>query len=227
MIITPAILEREFAAIGRQAKRAAAAGFKRLHLDWCDGKYVPSTSWPFPEPRHDAAMLMLIRQDEGLPAWEHVDYEVDLMVEQPQNYLDDLMSAGFCAVIIHPRSLGADAVSAMATIVRQCEGRADIGLAYEYGDETNVLGILATYPGAIAWVQCMGNAKIGVQGTPFDEETFRHIRAIKATYPDMPVTLDIGVTLEIAQQAKEYGVERCIVGSSLWKSQDGSFEERG
>ena len=70
----------------------------------------------------------------------------------------------------------------------------------------------------------MGIAKIGFQGEPFDERVLEKIKDFRDEYVDVTISVDGGVSLESAPRLVEAGVNRFVVGSALWQSND--FEEK-
>src|SRR3989344_8364619 len=76
-----------------------------VQLDIMDGKFVPERTWPYPlarDPHFDA----IVDQEEGMPAWEDVNFEVDLMIENPELMVPKWISAGVSRAIVHVESMG-------------------------------------------------------------------------------------------------------------------------
>ena len=105
--IIPAILEKDFNEI--KNKLAFLRGkAKCVHLDFCDGVFVKTTTWPFEsalgrtlENIEDFDFLKIINEEEGMPYWEEFDFEFDLMVADALENFDIYMKLGPKRMIFH------------------------------------------------------------------------------------------------------------------------------
>ncbi len=84
MEIIPAIMPENFhhlrADVGIVADHVSV-----IQLDIMDGKFVPAKTWPYLRKVEEGAPTDVYFQaiqngDEGLPLWEKVDFELDLMI---------------------------------------------------------------------------------------------------------------------------------------------------
>ncbi|MDD5765198.1 MAG: ribulose-phosphate 3-epimerase [Candidatus Marinimicrobia bacterium] len=86
--IVPSLLSANFANLEQQIHLVETAGAKRLHIDVMDGHFVPNiTIGPL--------VVSAIRKITTL----HL--ETHLMIENPENYIPQFVSAGSDTVIIH------------------------------------------------------------------------------------------------------------------------------
>ncbi|MEK7501644.1 MAG: hypothetical protein AAB629_01845 [Patescibacteria group bacterium] len=206
--IIPAILPKTFKELEESV--ASIQGLvKSVQIDICDGKFVPNATWPY--RKRDDSFEMIIREQQGLPFWEKLDYEFDLMVSNPCEVVDDWVKAGATRIIIHAESEG------VAEAIKKLDNRVEVGLALNI--ETP---ISATEPfkEMIQFVQCMGIRHVGFQGQAFDGEVIEKIKAIRLEYPDVIISIDGGVSLENAKQLIEAGVNRLVVGSVIFDSEN-------
>ncbi len=198
-----------------------------VQLDIMDGKFVPERTWPYPlgrEPHFDA----IVAEEEGMPAWEDIDFEVDLMIESPELAVPKWVSAGVRRIIVHvesidpvradgrirPTSNGASFEAIRASVPT---GLIELGLAI---NTTTPVSALELYLDRIDFVQCMGIAKIGFQGEVFDERVLEHIRAIRVLRPEMPISIDGSVNFETAERLVDAGATRLVSGSAILESED-------
>src|SRR3954471_22981134 len=86
--IVPSILSADFARLADEIARVERGGARLLHLDVMDGHSVPTP--PSGPPVFDAA-----RKTTRL----HLD--VHLMIENPERYVADFVSAGANSVSVH------------------------------------------------------------------------------------------------------------------------------
>ncbi|MBF0505481.1 MAG: ribulose-phosphate 3-epimerase [Nitrospirae bacterium] len=86
--IAPSLLSADFLRLGEEIKAVEASGADMLHLDVMDGHFVPNiTIGP--------AIVASIRKVTSLPL------DVHLMIENPDRYLDDFITAGADYLTVH------------------------------------------------------------------------------------------------------------------------------
>lgn len=210
--IIPAILPKDFAEV--EDKTSLVLGLvKTVQIDVCDGQFVPNATWPY--KKHDDTFQKLVKEEDGLPNWEKLNYEIDLMVNRAEEIVDEWVSAGAMRIIIHVEMKG-DFADAIARL----KDRAEIGLALNI--ETSV-DVIEPFKDQIQFVQCMGIDNVGFQGQKFDQEVINKVREIKSKYPNLLISVDGGVSLENAPKLIEAGVNRLVVGSAIFDS-DNVFE---
>lgn len=222
--IIPAILETSFTEVTR--KLALVKGIVPLaQIDICDGIFTDAPTWPYITPpragkpfNYEKSLQFMIAQKEEMPFWNEIEVELDLMVADPIRMLPDLLNAGPKRVIIHMASLK-DAVNDLHDIARIVPGLVEIGIACLPDADMEKVSVLVDER-LISFVQCMGIAKVGVQGTPTDpvvlEKTCSNLRFLRARYPTMPLSVDGGVTRETAKQLTEAGATRLVCGSAVF-----------
>lgn len=89
--IAPSILSADFSRLGEQVKEAEAAGADWIHVDVMDGNFVPNiTIGPL--------VVRALRRVTSLPL------DVHLMIEGPDRYLEDFVSAGADRLTVHIES---------------------------------------------------------------------------------------------------------------------------
>jgi len=88
VMIAPSLLAADFARLGEEVKRVAEAGADLLHLDIMDGHYVPNLTFGVP-------VVKALRPLTKLP------FDVHLMVENPDFYVDPLAAAGVEMITVH------------------------------------------------------------------------------------------------------------------------------
>ncbi len=209
--IIPAILPRDFSELEDKASLILGA-VKNVQIDICDGQFVPNATWPY--RKHDNNFDLLLSEDIGLPHWEEINYEFDLMVNNPEEVVSDWLRVGASRLIIHLESKG-DISKAILI-----GGEVEIGLAINI--ETDIEK-LEEFKDKIQFVQCMGIDKIGFQGQSFDDKVIQKIKAILTKYPDLTISVDGGVSLLNAPKLIEAGANRLVIGSAIFES-DNSFE---
>lgn len=213
--IIPAILPKNFTELGEKLSRVRDI-VRTVQIDVCDGLYVPSKTWPYGKDG-DEMFKKILAGDEGLPHWEDFDFEIDLMVANPIGVLEDWITVGASRVIIHEASVeDKDELAHLFAKIRS-EGRISAGLAIT--SSTDIDG-LDPYISDVDFVQCMGIAKIGFQGEPFDQGILSTMSRLRERYPELILSVDGGVTIESAPYLINAGATRLVSGSTIFKSND-------
>jgi len=208
MEIIPAILPKNFREI--EEKIELIVGLSPLvQVDICDGKFVPSTTWPY--WKQDENFESILREERGMPDWENINYEFDLMIDNPT--VDDArkwLSAGAERIVLHHESS-----KDLTPVLDVLKGLVEIGIAIS---QTSNVADLSKYLDKIQFVQVMGIRKAGFQGQKFEPNTVDIVKEVKKIFPELKVQVDGGVTLETASLLKHAGVDRLVTGSALFDS---------
>jgi len=86
--IAPSILSADFAKLGEEVKEVEAAGAELIHIDVMDGHFVPNiTMGPI--------VVEALRPVTQLPL------DVHLMIENPDNYIEQFAKAGADYISVH------------------------------------------------------------------------------------------------------------------------------
>lgn len=217
--IIPAILEKDFSEIKNKLSFLRGRT-ERAQIDFCDGFYTPSETWPFASGGfEDADFLKIINEKEGMPFWEDIDFEFDLMTTDAVENFDIYMKLGPKRIIFH---LGAQKnleefehfLEGIDVYIRDS---VEIGVAFKPNDD---LSVILRFVNKVDFLQCMGIDKIGLQGQEFNEKVLENIRFFKNSFPGVVLSVDGGINLENADSILDAGADRIAVGSSIWKSGD-------
>lgn len=181
-----------------------------VQLDIMDGKFVPERTWPYPKDAHFDA---IVSEEEGMPRWEDINFEVDLMVRDPELAVPKWVSAGARRIIVHVESM-VDFEKIRASVP---VGLIELGLAI---NTTTPLSAIEPYLDKVDFVQCMGIARIGFQGESFDERVLNHMRALRASHPEMPISIDGSVNIVTARTLVDAGATRLVAGSAILEADD-------
>ncbi|MEK7460361.1 MAG: hypothetical protein AAB628_02325 [Patescibacteria group bacterium] len=211
--IIPAVMPKSFDDLVEKAGFFAGV-VPLIQLDIMDGKFVPARTWPY-HPG-DEYFKEILSEERGMPEWDILDYEVDLMIEKPEEHVLKWVMAGALRIIVHVE--GMKDFETIRNIVPK--GLVELGLAI---NTTTPLSALEPYLDRVDFVQCMGIEKIGFQGEAFDERVLGHVRSIRTLRPDMPISIDGAVSMKTAETLVEAGATRLVAGSAILKSGDVSL----
>ncbi len=223
MEIIPAILPKNYEDL--KNKIALFRGHVSImQIDICDGSAVPNKGWPFFED--DQHFRKIINEKEGMPFWEDIDFEFDLMVADAVENFDLYAKLGAKRIIFH-----IDTVGNLGDFKNFLEGLDEYVLeAIEIGLAVNVdfdLGKVAPLVNNVDFIQCMGIEKVGFQGQVFSPKIIENVKALRERFPDLVISVDGGVNFDTAPLLAEAGVSRLVIGSAILNSTDiiGTIEE--
>lgn len=223
MHIIPAILPETFEELALHA-RAVVGVAEGVQLDVCDGIFVPHRSWPYqsmPDPDFEA----ILREEKGLPEWQKLNYEVDLMVGEPAEAVRQWILAGASRVVLHLES-SPTLLQKLIDLRAAYGGAPDTPTGIMFGvalQNETPLEELIPFVSHADFVQLMGIARIGFQGEPFDERVLPRIAQLRAAYPELILSIDGAVDAQTAPRLIAAGASRLVVGSYL---SEGSAKER-
>lgn len=206
--IIPAILAKDFHELEERINLVKDL-VKTVQIDISDGQFIPnSVTWPY--KKHDNNFTNIINEEQGLPGWENLDFEIHLMCNKPEEIVEEWVRAGASRVIVHAEARG-DVFEA----IQKLHGIINVGLALKIATPVSEI---AKYKDYIDFVQCMGIDHIGFQGQDFNPAVIEKVREIREQYPDITISVDGGVSLENAQELIGAGADRLVVGSAIFNS---------
>ena len=219
MEVVPAVLPQSFSELSEKVELIAPY-VDTIQIDVLDGRFVPGRrTWPY-VGRGGEEFSLLEQEDLGLPQWDKVNYEADLMVLEPERYAEEWVKAGASRIIVHLESLANP--SAFIRWFRDTYGNpreslVSVELVFALSNDTP-LDQLEPYIPELDAVQLMGIAQIGFQGEPFDERVLERISTLREAYPDLIISVDGGVSRETAPLLAERGASRLVSGSFVFEN---------
>ncbi len=224
--IIPAILVKDFASLKDKLSYVVGAA-PVVQIDVCDGTFVPSKTWPYAKP--DENFMKIQREEEGMPYWEDIEFEVDLMVSDPEAKIDEWVAIGAKRIVVHYESVPnfEEFLERFEPTFGKLTGLpfpVELGLAINIDTPTDEI---FPYLRNVDFVQCMGIKKIGFQGQKFDEAVLEKIRTLRSVYPEGIISVDGGVDFDTAPLLVEAGANRLVSGSALFKDENvvGAIED--
>ena len=86
--LSPSILSADFSRLGEQIKELDEAGAQYVHIDVMDGHFVPNMTFAMPVIK-------------SLRKYTDMFFDVHLMIDKPERYIDEFINAGADGVTIH------------------------------------------------------------------------------------------------------------------------------
>lgn len=207
--VIPAILPDSLEHLREEVERVHRF-VDTIQVDVVDGIFAPTKTWPY---SNDGNWQSLIDQDEGLPYWEDVNYEIDIMADDQLGAAREWISAGASRIIAHIESLSDESISEFKSLKKDFD--VELVLSLIPSTPNSVLDKHLDY---IDGVQFMGNDKIGYHGVELDDSVYEKIRDLRKKMPDLPIGIDIGVNFDTIPLLSEAGVNRFSSGSLILNS---------
>ena len=196
------MLAADFSRLGEEVKRVVDAGADMLHFDIMDGEFVPNfgISPPF---------IAAVRQITQLP------FDVHIMVMHPLRYINALATAGADFITFHIES--ADKPKEVISAIKVHGLKT--GLAFSPKTPTSAV---TPYLSDIDLVLPM-SVEPGFGGQAFQRDTLGKIAELQQIILKLGRTLDIsvdgGVTTEIAPLAIRQGATILVAGTAIFRNQ--------
>ncbi|MEN9921587.1 MAG: hypothetical protein RLZZ517_565 [Candidatus Parcubacteria bacterium] len=210
--IIPAILPKDFFDLKEHLERVHGVA-KYVQIDICNSTYTPSKTWPFTHTP-DIYFDKLVSQEEGMPFWEDIDFELDLMIKNPEEHYENFLQLGPAKMIFHFETL-TNPVDFINKVKES--GIIQVGIAFSNNtraiDHKDVIE-------AADFVQCMGIEKIGFQGQEFDERVLTQVEEIRQAFPEKIITVDGSVNEETISELSDVGVNHFVMGSAFFQNEN-------
>jgi len=201
--IAPSILSADFGRLAEEIAAVEAAGADWIHIDVMDGHFVPNiTIGP--------AVVASLRQTTRLP------FDVHLMIENPEQYIDAFAAAGSDIITVHAEAT--HHLHRTLTQIRELGIKAGVSLnpSTPLGQiepvmtELDLLLIMTVNPGFGG--QKFINSVLPKIGTA--KEIVSHLS------PHILIEVDGGINLENIRSVADAGADILVAGAAVFGSGD-------
>ena len=201
-VVTPSLLNCDFARISDELKALEQAGVGAVHLDVMDGHFVPNLSYGAPviadwRPCTDFA------------------FDTHLMISDPGRYLDDFVKAGCDTIIFHIEV--APDPTALIRRIRDAGCRASVAI-----NPPTPFTAIEPYLADLDAILVM-SVNPGFGGQKFEPSVLEKVRAARRARPDLWISIDGGINPTTAQLAVSAGATQLVAGSAIFKTRDGHY----
>jgi ribulose-phosphate 3-epimerase len=201
--VAPSILAADFSRLGAQVEQVMDAGARVIHVDVMDGHFVPPIS----------IGAMVAASIEGLVHGRDGILDVHLMVERPEQRVDEFAAAGADTLIVHWEAT--PHVHYGLKAVRDAGMKAGLAINPATAPES-----VMSLAGAFDQLLCM-TVNPGWGGQPYIEASTAKVSRLRELLgPEMPIEVDGGIDAATARETAAAGATLFVAGSSIFGSGD-------
>ena len=202
-LIAPSILAADFARMGEEIKAVEAAGADWIHVDVMDGHFVPNiTIGP--------GMVEAARRVTDLPL------DVHLMIESPDRYVGDFVSAGADIVGVHVEAC--PHLHRSVQTIREAGAKACVVL----NPATPATSVQAVLPHVDQILVMTVNPGFG--GQKFIQSAMPTVSQLREWILeddlDVDIEVDGGITADTIGEAAQAGANAFVAGTTVFGQSD-------
>ena len=194
-ILSPSILAADFGKLAEQIKITEENGAKYLHLDVMDGTFVPSISFGMPVIK-------------SLRKYSNQVFDVHLMIDSPERYLEDFKAAGADIITVHTEATK----HLHRTVTRIRELGLKAGISLNPATPTSAIELVLS---EIDMVLIM-SVNPGFGGQKFIPFTLDKIRKLREMAPNIDIEVDGGVNKDNVAELVKAGANVLVAGTAVF-----------
>jgi ribulose-phosphate 3-epimerase len=201
--VAPSILSADFAKLGEEVRMIEAAGAEILHIDVMDGHFVPNiTIGP--------AVVESLRKVSSL------EFDVHLMIENPEKYIEAFAKAGADNITVH-----IEATKHIHRLIQQIKAlNVKVGVALNPATPLEFL----TYVIQELDMVLLMTVNPGFGGQKFIQNVLPKVVALSGILskvnPRCIIEVDGGINVNTARLASRAGAEILVAGAAVFAAPD-------
>ena len=201
--LAPSILSADFGHLAEDVKKIEEGGADYIHVDVMDGHFVPNISFGAP-------VMKCLNGKTELP------YDVHLMIENPDMYIDDFVTLQTEYITVHQEAC----VHLHRTIQNIKSKGVKAGVSINPATPVSVLECILPDVDLVL-IMSVNPGFGGQKFIPGALEKVRELAEIKgAKNLDFVIEIDGGITLENIEEVMDAGVEMAVAGSAVFGAED-------
>ena len=208
ILISPSVLAADFSKLGEEIQLVSEEGADLIHLDVMDGHFVPNLSF-------GADVIKGIRGFSNLP------FDVHLMIENPEHYVDAYVEAGANFITVHP-----EATPHIHSVLQKIhKAGVKTGIALNPGTPIEALENVIDIIDLILVM----TVNPGFGGQSFLSSQLPKVSKIRTIIDDgghsIDLSVDGGINPITAKLAIDAGANILVAGTSIFKAGDETYSK--
>ena len=197
--VSPSILASDFSKLGDEVAALAKAGADYIHVDVMDGHFVPNISM-------GPSIVKSVRNRTSIP------FDVHLMIDPIEPYIDDFIKAGADIISIHPEAN--DNIEKCIDKIKSNNVKAGLAInpdtnwevVIPFLDKLDIIVVMSVHPG-------FGGQKF----IPSALEKLKLLRKkIDETHPHIELEIDGGVNFDNIDSILKAGANVIVAGTTTF-----------
>lgn len=199
-MISPSLLSADFTNLEKEFKIMNEEKVDFVHLDIMDGNYVPNISY-------GPGIIKSLRPLTEIP------FDTHLMIERPENFIEEFVKAGSDIITIHP--MATKHLDRTLSLIKSYGKK--VGLALNPGDSLDVLN----YNLEKLDLVLIMSVNPGFGGQKFIPSVLRKIKEVKKLIEERNlktlIEVDGGIKLDNAKEVLNAGADILVAGSAIFE----------
>ncbi len=201
VIVSPSILSADFANLARDVEIIQECGADWIHVDVMDGHFVPNITIGAPVVK-------------ALKPYAKVPLDVHLMIENPQNYVDDFVKAGADVITIHYEA-AQDMTEDIISHIKSHDVLAGLSIKPKTPPQEILKNLLMVDMVLVMTVEP------GFGGQSFMHDCAEKIPVIRQNAPEnLIIQVDGGINAETGKICRDLGANSLVAGSYVFGAED-------